>query len=564
MKCRIFLFTVLVLIHTTSFCQKISEGHFQFGLLKHETIENSMSTEEVAGTIKFIEPQFKKDVFFNKDCFVEIVTDPIWGNKMRTVILTKNKLMYVFNEGGATKTYRIDSTLINKATGEVVSKLEDKETLFVVGSKPKPKKKIQGFLCEKVEVIDPKNKKTILLSAYLAKDIPYIGKGLGDMGKIMSGFPLETTFTINGIKFTTGAISFTNKIPDRSVFSIETVGFVSEVAAKEAFQEKTKGTGENLELYKKLLKDSIIHDGEYESEMHFRNKSSFDLLTLIDKSKYSFDDMDNKSVINTLEKYQLVGKPTVDLLRKINEDEKLINPSVFLQIVNVAALKETIDKEKCRGQIATNLNILGYNQKGGKGFANTDGFINGASSFTDLLLSIEGFNEIKFKPRVASIDEFKAEISSILRQTFGENIKSLNLKVIEDTSGLKTFSIGINDITYKLREDKLRAQKGYDEEKSIAILSDTFEIESYFKDQYLAFAQQIDVDMQLRNVIYKLSLGDLFLGFAPSSYSGFDEKLKKLCPNCQVLDDRHVLVRFPQGYISEYFSKEIPIRLVVT
>jgi len=180
-----------------------SQKVFKMGILGHSIIDPSLTSESAAqNLINELKPQLMYDVIYNQQAVATVMYDKQKNVTSRTVFNYREDKMYEFLYTGSGNYYTV---LPGRNTA---SRTTQDSAYFkrIFKIDPSNKKEILGFDCEHVKIMDPIVSRKVIAKAYYTKDIPYVTKGFGHLGKLIEGLPLETTMTIQGLEIVTGAM----------------------------------------------------------------------------------------------------------------------------------------------------------------------------------------------------------------------------------------------------------------------------------------------------------------------------------------------------------------------
>ena len=206
--------------------EKKEVGVFKFGYISHEIIDSSMMKPEVAEMmVSMVKPAMENEVVFCDNLVATLMFDPEGNMVSRMVYDASTSKTYDFRYSPDKNSYfEMDLKSMMK---QIPTTPEDQEFLdksFKV--EPDNKKEIHGFECEKVTMYNPENLEEVIFEAYTTDKVPYMTAAMGPMGSKLKGLPLESSMNMQGLKMTSGVISYGLDETKRVHLQIDTTNFV--------------------------------------------------------------------------------------------------------------------------------------------------------------------------------------------------------------------------------------------------------------------------------------------------------------------------------------------------
>ncbi|HZV68592.1 MAG TPA: hypothetical protein VFG10_03580 [Saprospiraceae bacterium] len=510
---KISLLTLLQVYSLQVNAQKYTEGVYEFGLISLERTPDSPIDSITLPLMKAnVEAQLAYTVYFTKDLIAIEKTDPL-GSDIRGVYDFQNHKVYEFknisDQPGFTQYDIPEHVPISDSENEILSKIKSAKGEIIAES-------IFGLSGTKYEIEQNGSNFTLILTKdILVQDIQSINPLPLDVGTIIQFSMIE-----QGLKITMGMKSFSPVIPDRNIFSIDTIGLMNFTKQREALQESLKEMHEEDKIKKEKYgdykphssKNDIIHNLAEEGALDkdnwkvsqaLENHTDYDIPSIVvlalDEEK-GMAIMDRSSLKKLFTRYDMLS-PTLEYILSDKESKwNKIPDHLKYSAICIASIKDLLNNHFSRGQIASNLTSLDLLDPGSDSVARS--YLEGKAPLKDLLNEVNIFTRLKDDIAITDDDIYKhvAAFFDIVSSKMGTHL------MIERHNTQMTVKNG--DASYYVDINSLK-EPDYsktDEDEPPTIFLDTTKINEEFYQKLLDVVKQLGADQNtgMAYSIYRL------------------------------------------------------------
>lgn len=443
--------------------QKFTEGVFEYGLISYEVPKDSVAVAELTPLIKQLTSIPKVIFYYTSDCLAVINEEP--SGLTRGVVDLKTNKEYSFSEISGIKSFTVNdfdpkierSIPINAEFGE--GKHLDE--------------KILGLNCTEYSTTRGRMSTTLITTKDML--IPE-GTVLNSM-VIKEGFAVSTELidSTTGLSYSIGMKSFSPKISDRSVFSIDTTGMTNTSSFLEEFQEGIMEMAQNeaeksakfknekppvadKELIQKMVDQGILDIEVYSVSNALEGKELSDIPSLLietSRKEKGFALMDKNEMKERFAACDLLTESLEKLLTLDDSEWNKIDEYYRMDVIVLAIIKDHLSSQKAKKQIIENLDRLNYgnfiDSESGKSY------LNGRIDLKSFLGTLPFLDELDIRTAKNEEDLFQ-QINTFFSTAF--NSLSLDVKITKNKnvivleSGIYVYYVDLLNMKEKLKNPR--------------------------------------------------------------------------------------------------------------
>ncbi len=491
---------LLTLLYTLQVhAQKYTEGVFEFGLISLERTSDSPIDSNTLPLMKeTVEAQLALTVYFAKDMIAIKKTDAL-GSDIRGVFdLSKHKV-YEFKNISDQPAFTVSDIpqTISDAENELLSHITFGEGKVL-------EEKIHGLSGVQYEIENDG-----LSFTFIATEDIVVNDVLNMYHlPFAKGTIIQASMIANGLKFTIGVKSFSPEIPDRKIFTIDTIGLMNFTKQRQAISDamneldeeeklKKEKYGEykphssNNDIIRNLAEEEALDKDNWRVSQALENHTDYDIpsiLLLAKDETTGLAVMDRPSLKKLFTRYNMLS-PTLEYILSDSESNwnKIPNHLKYSAIC-IASIKDLLDNHFSRAQIASNLASMDLLDSGGDSVAIS--YLNGKAPLKDLLNEVNVFTRLMEGIAITDDEIYKHVVSffDIVSTKMGIHLQVTKKdKRVTIKTGETSYYTDINN----LKEPDYRNR---DEDDTPQIYFDTTRINARFYQKLMNVVKQIGVD----------------------------------------------------------------------
>ena len=518
-RTNLYLIILLFTLPFQGISQKYSEGKINFGLISIEDPSGSLDSSMLAMLRNNIERETNMTIYFTEDV-ISMVKEVYTGDTIRGVFDLKQKKYYEFKEVGNEPSFTLDN--MNDEEAKLEGRANDMFSKLEEGNKLS--EKIFGLEC--TEYVMSENGASMVLTT--TNDIESFEMlNLTPMSKDMGCVVKMSVTDPRGITMIIGMKSFTPRIENPEIFSVDTTGLVNQTKYRDAMvstfrqiaeEEQTnmdkygeyEGRGENRDLLKSLVDNGVIDQDNWEVTGVLEDEpTSIDIpsiLLMVNRGDEGLINLSRSEMLEVFKEYDMLS-PSLEKLLTIYESEwNKISDDNKYRAICLAAIKDHLTRKSTREQIVANLEAMEYGNFDGNRIVNE--YIEGNVGVDEILGELDIFKELD-EGIALSDDDIYEKVVSFFNVAFEDS--DVEVKVAREDN-----LILVNDgtITHTLELNSFKEEdyenSDYSVSPQVIAYFDTTEVNSDFYGNMINVVKQIGADNQTNMAYHIFQLNPTF------------------------------------------------------